>query len=49
MIRTLRMVLTGALTCFFATAGLAEFNATPDFTKGDPEKGKAVYQKSASV
>jgi len=35
---------TTMIAGLFATAALAEFNPTPEFN-GDPERGKAVYQK----
>ena len=37
--------MTCTLAVFMATLAFANFNPTPDFTKGNPEKGKAVYQR----
>ena len=45
MNRALKIVLNGLMVTCFATTAFADFNATPDFTKGNPEKGKVVYQR----
>lgn len=45
MNRALRIVLNGLMVACFATAAFADFNATPDFTTGNPEKGKVAYQR----
>lgn len=46
MFQALKLAAAGAqaLLCM-SSAVLAEFVATPDFTKGDAAKGKAVYQR----
>jgi hypothetical protein len=45
MIKAFRFAMTCTLAAFVATMAVAAFNPTPDFTKGDPEKGKVVYQR----
>ena len=46
MIQALKLVVLGvsALLCL-SSAVLADFIAKPDFTQGDPEKGRLVYQR----
>jgi len=46
MLKGLKIAAIGAsvLMCM-STAVLADFVATPDFSQGDPEKGKVVYQR----
>lgn len=46
MLQALRIMAFGAtaLLCLSSSV-LAEFVAAPDFTQGDPEKGRAVYQR----
>jgi hypothetical protein len=46
MLQALKLVVFGvlALLCL-SSAVLAEFIAKPDFTQGDAEKGKLVYQR----
>ena len=45
MIHGFSFFVTCALAVFGATLVFADFIATPDFTKGDPEKGRTVYQR----
>jgi hypothetical protein len=47
MLKALKLAAFGAsvLLCL-SSAVLAEFIATPDFTQGDAEKGKSVYQRA---
>lgn len=45
MNRVLRIVLYSLIAPILGTAALADVIATPDFTKGDAEKGKVVYQR----
>jgi hypothetical protein len=46
MLQALKLVAVGALASLcLGSAVLAEFVANPDFTKGDAEKGKVVYQR----
>ena len=47
MLQALKLAAFGvlALLCL-SSAVLAEFIATPDFTQGDAEKGKQVYQRA---
>lgn len=46
MIKSLRFAMICTLAALLATMAVAAFNPTPDFTKGDPEKGKVVYQRT---
>jgi len=46
MLKALKLVAFGALALLCLSSGvLAEFIAKPDFTQGDAEKGKRVYQR----
>ena len=46
MLQALRLAAVGALAVLcLSSAVQAEFIATPDFTQGDAEKGKQVYQR----
>ena len=46
MLQVLKIAAIGALALLcLSTAVLAEFIAKPDFTQGDAEKGKLVYQR----
>ncbi len=45
MNRLFRTLLNGLPATAVATAAFAEFTANPDFSTGDPGKGKAVYQR----
>lgn len=46
MLQALKIAAIGApALLFLSSAVLAEFIATPDFTQGDAEKGKRVYQR----
>lgn len=46
MLQVLKITAIGALALLCLSSGvLAEFIANPDFTKGDAEKGKRVYQQ----
>jgi hypothetical protein len=46
ILQALKLVALGAVALLcFNFAALAQFNATPDFTQGDAEKGKVIYQR----
>lgn len=47
MLKALTLAAFGALASIcLSSAVLAQFVATPDFTQGDPEKGRTVYQRT---
>jgi hypothetical protein len=47
MRKTLKLAVFAASALLsLSSPVLAQFTATPDFTQGDPEKGKAVYQRT---
>jgi hypothetical protein len=47
MLKPLNLVAVGAVALLcLSSAALAQFSATPDFTQGDAEKGKTVYQRT---
>lgn len=47
MLPPLKLLAFGVMAALcLSTAVLAEFVATPDFTQGDAEKGKLVYQRA---
>lgn len=46
MLQALKLVAIGALaTLCLSTVVLGEFVASPDFTQGDAEKGRRIYQR----
>lgn len=46
MLQALKLAAVGVVTLLcLSTSVLAEFIANPDFTQGDAEKGKRVYQR----
>jgi mono/diheme cytochrome c family protein len=46
MLKALKLAAIAVFaSLYLGSAGFAEFVANPDFTQGDPEKGKVVYQR----